>query len=497
MTSTTVDSNEASQGHITGFGTKPYRTYVLISMLMVYTLNFIDRNIMAVLGQPIIQTFDLSDTQWGLLAGPPFAIFYAVMGVPIALLADRYNRVQIISVCIIFWSLMTAFCGLAPSFLFLLVCRIGVAVGEAGCTPPANSLISSYYTPRARVGALGVYSMGVTVGATLAFLFGGTLASLQGEDFGNFVRTIGFSGLLRDVDWSTVEGWRIAFVVVGLPGILLAILIWATVKEPPRGFTDPPGTPRVEKAGFAETLRELASKPSFWWMALGASLVAFVGYGQISFQTPFLMRYHDLTISQAAIVFGAPWAVAAAVGTFMGGNVAEQFSGKYPGAPGWVTAIFLFAAVPMYILALLDIPLWGVWFFWLMGSIFHYVYLSAQYTIGSGVVSPAKRATAISILLVLVSLIGNGIGPLFVGILSDFYMGIQLAGSANPELVPSVCRNPLGLSEADTAICSTVYAGGLRYSLMTLVLILIPAGYAYWKASQTLGRDYHHAQVSA
>ncbi len=496
MTTTTMDSNEASQGHITGFGTKPYRTYVLISLLLVYTLNFIDRNIMAVLAQPIIKTFELSDSQWGLLAGPPFAIFYAVMGVPIALLADRYNRVQIISICIIFWSLMTAFCGLAPSFLFLLMCRVGVAIGEAGCTPPANSLISSYYTPRARVGALGVYSMGVTVGATLAFLFGGTLASLQGEDFGNFIKTIGFSGLLSGVDWSTVEGWRIAFVVVGLPGILLAITVWATVKEPPRGFTDPPGAPKIEKAGFAETIKELANKPSFWWMALGASLVAFVGYGQISFQTPFLMRYHGLSISTAAIVFGAPWAVGAAIGTYLGGVVAERFSDRYPGAPGWVTAVFLFAAVPMYIFALLDVPLWLVWFFWLLGSVFHYVYLSAQYTIGSGVVSPAKRATAISILLVLVSLIGNGIGPLFVGVLSDFYMGLQLAGSANPELVPSVCRKPEGLDEIDQAICGSVYAGGLRYSLMTLVLILFPAGYAYWQASRTLGSDYHHAQSS-
>ena len=495
MASTTVDTNESSQGHITGFGTKPYRTYVLISLLLVYTLNFIDRNIMAVLGQPIITTFSLTDTQWGLLAGPPFAIFYAVMGVPIALLADRYNRVQIISVCIIIWSLMTAFCGLAPSFIFLLMCRIGVAVGEAGCTPPANSLISSYYTPRARVGALGVYSMGVTVGATLAFLFGGTLASLQGEDFGNFVKTIGFSGLLSGVDWSTVEGWRIAFVVVGLPGILLAILVWTTVKEPPRGFTDPPGAPKIEKAGFAETISELSTKPSFWWMTLGASLVAFVGYGQISFQTPFLMRYHSLSISEAAIVFGAPWAVGAAMGTYLGGVVAERFSDRSPGAPGWVTAIFLFAAVPLYILALFEIPLFFVWFFWLLGSICHYVYLSAQYTIGSGVVSPAKRATAISILLVLVSLIGNGIGPLFVGSLSDFYMGLQLASSENPELVASVCRNPAGLSTEDIAICNSVYAGGLRYSLMTLVLVLIPAGYSYWKASQTLGRDYHHAQA--
>ena len=162
----------SSKGHLTGFGSPLYRNYVLLLLMAVYTLNFIDRTLIAVVAQPIIESFQLTDAQWGLLYGPPFAIFYAVMGLPIALWADRSNRVQIIALCIVLWSVMTALCGVAAGFVTLLLFRIGVAIGEAGCTPPANSLIGDYFIARKRATALGVYSMGVTLGSVLANLFG-------------------------------------------------------------------------------------------------------------------------------------------------------------------------------------------------------------------------------------------------------------------------------------------------------------------------------------
>ncbi len=303
--SVAATGSAAHQGHVTGFGSKPYRTYVLVSLMVVYTLNFIDRTIMSVVAQPIIDTFSLNDFQWGLLAGPPFAIFYALMGVPIAMWADRSNRVRIICLCIILWSAMTVLCGLATSFLFLLLFRIGVAVGEAGCTPPANSIIGDYYPVRARAGALGVYSMGVTIGGTLAFLFGGPLAGLDGADFGAWINSVGMGWMFGSLDWASVEGWRIAFVAVGAPGILIALVIWVTMIEPPRGYTDPPGAPKLAKAGFGQAFGELMTKPSFWWMSMGAALVAFVGYGLISFQTPFLMRAHGLSVHEASVYCGA------------------------------------------------------------------------------------------------------------------------------------------------------------------------------------------------
>ena len=170
MESATLERDEKTDGHLTGYRSKAYRTYVLVALTLVYTLNFIDRNLIGILAEPIIVSFSLSDTQFGILAGWPFAIFYAALGLPIAMAADRYNRVKIISICIILWSIMTALCGLALGFLTLVLFRIGVAVGEAGCTPPANSIIGDYYPAKHRATALGIYSMGVTLGAVMAYL---------------------------------------------------------------------------------------------------------------------------------------------------------------------------------------------------------------------------------------------------------------------------------------------------------------------------------------
>lgn len=494
MTATAAAADSAN-GHITGYGTKSYRNYVLLTLTLVYTLNFIDRTIMTVVGQEVIRTFNLSDFEWGLLAGPPFAIFYALMGIPIAIWADRSNRVRVMAICIVLWSLMTVLCGFATSFMFLLIFRIGVAVGEAGCTPPANSLIGDYYPPKSRAGALGIYSMGVTIGGTLAFLFGGPLAGLKGEDFGNWIGSIGLGGLFGSLDWSTVEGWRIAFVVVGLPGILVAILMWVTVKEPPRGYSEPPSATPTGKAGINEALKELMGKPSFWWMSLGASLVAFVGYGLVSFQTPFLQRAHGFNVSEAALYFGAPLSLAAAGGTFLGGWLSERLSPRSPGAPGWITAGFLLVSVPFYIVAFYVSSAQLSFMLWLVAAVCHYAYLSAQYMIGQGVVGPQFRASAVAILLVIVSLIGNGIGPPFVGAMSDMFMNGQLAALGGEGLTSAVCKSGSELTEAQRTLCAQAYSGGLRQSMAATVLFLIPAAWGFWKSSRTLHRDFYSLQT--
>ena len=320
--------SEAKAGHLTGYGSASYRHYVLLLLMLVYTLNFIDRTLIAVVAQPIIESFQLTDAQWGCY-GPPFAIFYAVMGLPIALWADRSNRVHIISLCIVLWSIMTALCGVAIGFFTLLMFRIGVAIGEAGCTPPANSLIGDYFIARKRATALGVYSMGVTLGSVLANVFGGPIAQMQGADVGNWLSGFGLHWLFGGLDWANIEGWRIAFVVVGLPGVLVAMLVWITIKEPPRGYSDPPSQSADRAPDWSETFAELKRKPSFWWMAIAASLVAFVGYGLISFQAPFLQREHGLSVRDAALQFGAPLSLLAAVGTFLGGYITERATERF------------------------------------------------------------------------------------------------------------------------------------------------------------------------
>ncbi len=473
-------------GHETGYGSKGYRTYVLLVLMVVYTLNFIDRNLIGVLAEPIITTFSLSDTQFGLLASWPFAIFYAVMGLPIAMAADRFNRVNIIVICIVLWSVMTALCGIAAGFITLMLFRIGVAVGEAGCTPPANSIIGDYYPAKHRATALGIYSMGVTLGGVLAYLFGGPLAELSGPTFGAWLNSVGVGVLFSGINWETVEGWRIAFVVIGLPGVAIGALLWFTVKEPPRGFSDPPGSQTLIKSSTKETMQELASKPSFWWMSAGAALVAFVGYGLFTFQIPFLIREHGLGVREASINFGAPLSAVAALGTFLGGYLTDRFSSRFKTAVAIIPAIGLLLAVPLYIFAFYASDLTVLFIVWALAAVCHYAYLGAQYNIGQGVVSARSRATAIAILLIIVSIIGNGIGPQFVGIMSDVFTGANLSGEG---LSASICAANEGLSAEQLASCAEGRSAGLKQSISVTTLWFIVAAFCFYMSSRHLEKD--------
>jgi predicted MFS family arabinose efflux permease len=478
-------------GHLTGYGSAGYRSYVLLLLMGVYTLNFIDRTLIAVVAQPIIESFRLTDTQWGLLYGPPFAIFYAVMGLPIALWADRANRVRIIAVCIVLWSVMTALCGVAAGFVSLLLFRIGVAIGEAGCTPPANSLIGDYFIARKRASALAVYSMGVTLGSVLANLFGGPIARMQGSDVGAWLDGIGLSWLFGGLDWASIEGWRIAFVVVGLPGVLVALILYWTVREPPRGYSDPPDAVARPQLHWAEAFRELRRKPSFWWMAAGASLVAFVAYGLVSFQAPFLQREHGLDVRQAALNFGVPLSLLAAAGTFLGGQLTERLTPRLQTASAWVPAIGLLLAAPAYVAAFYARDLRLVLALWGAGALCHYAYLGAQYNIGQGVVSHRSRATAIAVLLILVSIIGNGIGPWFVGFLSDLFTARELARSdAGAALTPALCRGAIDtLGDAQRGACAAANSTGLKLAMSTTTGWFVLAAGCFMMSARTLQRD--------
>ena len=477
------------------YGQPAYRGFVLIVLTLVYTLNFIDRNLLSVIAQPVISAFNLSDSEYGFLNGPPFAIFYALMGIPIAIAADRYNRVVIIAVCIAIWSLMAALCGFATSFAFLLVARIGVAIGEAGCTPPANSIIGDYFKPSSRANALGIYAMGVTIGGALANAFGGPIATgLTGTNVEAWLQSQNLAALFP-IDWSHVEGWRIAFVVIGAPGLILALIVLFFVKEPPRGYSDPAAMERRDSAGIVETLRELAGKPTFWTMAMGAALTALVGYGLAGFQAPMAQRIHGINPGQFALEFGVPLALCAAAGTFVGGFATEKLTPRYPAAVAWLPALGLFLAIPFYEIAYftptehLDLArlAWGV------AATLHYTYLGAQYTIGQGVVSTRSRASAIAILLLIIALIGNGLGPWIVGWLSDMFMHMQIAQHGmEGVLTNEMCRAKdllAQMPEAQKTICTSAYGEGLRQAMAATALFFIPAAAFFWLSSLTYQRD--------
>lgn len=479
------------------FGTPSYRGYVLLTLTLVYTLNFIDRNLLAVIAQPVINEFKLSDSQYGFLNGPPFALFYATMGIPIAMAADRFNRVYIIALCIAVWSVMAALCGFATSFLFLLIARVGVAVGEAGGTPPANSIIGDYFKPKSRANALGIYAMGVTIGGALSNYFGGPIATgLSGANLQHMFESWHWDWAVNATDWSKVAGWRIAFIVIGAPGVLVALLLLLTVKEPPRGFSDPPGFQRVQKASFVETMTELFTKPTFWTMAMAASLTALVGYGLTGFQAPMMQRLHGVSAGDFAIQFGGPLALCSAVGTFIGGFLAEKLTPRFPTAVCWLPAIGLCLAVPIYIYAYylpenvlytMARPLWCI------GAMCHYSYLGAQYTIGQGVVSQRSRATAIAVLLFLIAVIGNGLGPQIVGWMSDMFMSMQLQGHNAPaELTGSICRAAKEVAKLpldQQTLCKDAYGEGLRQSMAATALIFLPAAGFFIASAMTYKKD--------
>ena len=486
---------EAGQGHVTGYGTRNYRAYVLGALLLVYILNFIDRSLMGVVSEEIKNDFNLSDWDVGLLNGPPFAIFYAVMGLPIAMWADRSNRVWIMTICIVLWSIMTALCGLAAGFLMLLLFRVGVAIGEAGCTPPANSIIADYFPAQSRAGALGVYSTGVTIGTFLAFYFGGQIAGINGPEFGAWLNGTGLGGLFSGVDWENTKGWRIAFVIVGLPGVLIGLLLWSTVKEPPRGFTDPPGTQKVEKSGFSETIKELAGKPSFWWAAIAAAFVAFVGYALFAFQNSYLQRVHGLGVGEASLQYGAPWSLIAAAGTFAGGFLIERFSRKSANWIALIPAIGLALSIPFYLIAIYSENTTVVFWLWSGAAFLHYMYLSSQFMIGQSVVGAKSRATAIAILLILVSLIGNGLGPTFSGAISTIFANSNLAAAGitaeqAATVSASLCKGTalVGVTELEAAFCEASREG-LKGSMAATVMFLLVAVFAYVMCTRTFRRD--------
>lgn len=464
-----------TDGHLTGYGTKPYRSYVLNALLVVYILNFLDRGLLGIVSEPVMNELKITDGQFGLLTGIGFALFYSVVGIPLAHVSESKNRVWIMTICIALWSAATAASGMAAEvdlgfvtlsgFVMLLICRVMVGVGEAGCTPPANSIIADYYPSARRSTALGYYAMGVTMGTLAANLIGGPIADAY--------------------------GWRTAFMVIGAAGIAVAALFRLTVKEPPRGHSDPPGAVRPKKARFVDTLRELMSKPSFWTMAAGATLAAFCGYGIVTFQTSFLIRTHGVSLTEATLLFNVPSALAASVSVFLTGWIAEKVVKRRPNAIAWLPALGLIVCVPFYLVGFSAENKWVALAGICTGAALKYGYIAAQYTIGQGVVGIRSRATATAILLFIVNLLGYGAGPPFIGYLSEILFNMQANAEGFAELARASCKGDAlaGLAEAQQVFCRSADAKALQNSLLiTSVLYALPAVF-FLLCVKTLQKD--------
>ncbi|MEQ8556880.1 MAG: MFS transporter [Henriciella sp.] len=486
----TVDS---TAGSITepneGYGTKGYRGFVLGALLLVYIFNFIDRSIINILTEPIKESFQVEDWQMGLLGGPAFAILYTMLGIPIARMAERFHRVWIIAISVFVWSLMTALCGVAVSFMVLFLFRVGVSVGEAGCTPPAQSLLADYFKPSSRATAVSIYALGVPLGGMFAAIFAGFIVgNLDGPSLAAMFEAWGWTWALGLADWQNVEGWRVAFILVGFPGVLLAIVVRMTIKEPPRGYSDPPELQDLERSSMGEVFKVLSKKPTFWHIVAGATIASFVGYGVAQFTTSFLVRTHGLDLQTAAVLFGVIIGLMAAIGVFSSGYLADRLAHRHPKALSWMPALGMIVSVPLYALGFLAPTVWLALPPLMAAATLHYFYLGPMYAIVGGVVDSRMRATSVAITLFIVNLLGYGLGPPLIGVLSTFLKGMFLAGN-DLNLSLETCKVTTELSTAAVAACNSANSEGLRWSIIAFCSLYAWAALHYLLAGKTLLRD--------
>lgn len=370
--------------------------YALFMLTLVYAFNFVDRQILVILQEPIKVDMGLSDAQLGLLSGFSFALVYIIAGIPIAYWADRSNRRNIIAAALTIWSGMTALSGFAQNYTHLLLARIGVGIGEAGGSPPAHSMISDYYPPEKRGTALAIYSTGVHFGVLLGFIGGG----LIGQAY----------------------GWRIAFMAVGIPGVLLALVLVLTVKEPQRGRWESRAA-AAYKPTMRETITLLSSYRSFWYLAAATGLTAFAGYGSGNFAPSFLIRNHGFSVGEVGIVLAIFGGGGGLLGTFLGGYLADRLGTRDKRWYLWVPAIAGCLAVPLSFPYLLLENQYVVIASMFLVTVTINTYLGPCLAISHSLVPPAMRALTSAVLFLVLNMIGLGLGPLTVGLLSDFYAG--------------------------------------------------------------------------
>lgn len=373
-----------------------YKWYALGVLTLVYTSSHVDRQIMAIVLEPIKLELGASDTQMGFLVGLTFAIFYATLGMPIAMLADRINRRNIVTAATLIWSVMTAACGLAGSFVQLALARIGVGVGEAGSSPPSHSIISDLFPVESRGTAMGIFALGVNLGLLIAYLVGGWLTDLV--------------------------GWRLAFVWVGLPGVAIAALLYFTTIEPERGATDTQRRPAdASPPPFLDVWKHMWRVGSIRHATIGATLGGFIGYGFVLWMPTFLVRSHGLSPTEVGLALALLTGVVGGLGTFSAGRMADTLATRDERWRVWVVAAGKAGYVPFLAAVFLVDELWLALTLYVVPAFFGGFYLAPTFALIQSLVSLRMRALASSILLFILNIVGLGFGPQLVGVLSDLF----------------------------------------------------------------------------
>jgi predicted MFS family arabinose efflux permease len=398
--------------------------------------NFVDRQILAILLPQIRDEFGTSDAYLGFLTGTAFAIFYVTLGVPIAQYADRCNRRNLIAASVALWSAMTAASGMAANIWHLTAARIGVGIGEAGCSPPAHSMISDYFPPEKRSTAMGFYTLGISAGIMTAYLAGGWVA--------------------QNI------GWREAFFVVGIPGLLLAVIVRFTLQEPKRGASESRES-GAEQPRLAEVLRFLAARRSFIHMSVAAGLSSFVGYSIIGFLPSFMVRSFDMEIAELGRWLGLILGISGGAGFFFGGYIADHLGrGSHQKAFNFIAITILASAGLLAMIFLTQNSTTALLLFILPAATMN-VYLAPVLAQAQGLVALRMRATTSALVLLIINVIGLAFGPLITGALSD-------------ALEP-------GFGEES-----------MRYSLLIVTVVILPwAVWHYYRAGKWIDNDLARA----
>ncbi|HEX4301640.1 MAG TPA: MFS transporter [Rhizomicrobium sp.] len=411
------------------------RHYVLFMVTLVFVVNYLDRQVLAILLPLIKAEFHVSDSALGLLTGPAFVVLYATLGVPLALMADRVNRRNLIAGSLALFSLMTVLCNYTVSFWQLLAARVGVGIGEAGTGPSINAIIADLYPPKERASALAIYSAGLNVGLLFAFFGGGWVAQHY--------------------------GWRMAFLLAGLPGLVLVFLFLFTVEEPKRGYSE--GLADGGAApGLIATAKVLWGQRSFRFLSLGTSMSAFGGYAAIAFVPSFLARSHGMTPAQIGLLLSITTGIFGFIGTVLSGIVADRVGKGDIGRSMLVPVVATFIGLPFAPVFYLSPNLMFVMIALAIPAFLGASYLGPAYSATQGLVPLRMRATAAAILLFVLNMIGLGLGPLGVGILSDL-------------LTP------------------WLHQDALRWALLSTTITSLIGAFFYWQSSRTLAQDMARA----
>lgn len=435
------------------------RIYVLFALVLVYTLNFVDRTIVGALVEPIKYDLQLSDAEVGLLGGLAFSLFYSLLGIPIARLAEQYNRVRIISIAAALWSIMTAMCGFATNFIQLLLFRMGVGVGEAGCTPPAHSLISDYFPPSQRATALGIYSLGIPIGMLFGAIIGGWIA----QEF----------------------SWREAFMIVGFPGVAIAVLLQLTVREPVRShdYNAAPGVHQDEYTNVPSLFdvgRTLLGNRRVVLVFVAYIFISISSFSISIFAVPLLLRGTDLTLFEAASAYGLIVGIGAFIGTGSGGFFADHLARTGKVDRLFLPALALIVAAMLYVGGLFaaNLTLMAVLVF--VATVLRELYTGPALGAVLNSVSARMRARASAMLLFVINLIGLGFGPLLIGLISDIYARralVQLGSAQSSCAAESIATT--------TAVCREASYIGLQSALTYVAIFYAIGGLFMFLASRT------------